>query len=132
MLAGALLVLGGGLVALGSRQDWLGLNLPHGGTASLDVLGSRFGNVMLVFAAVIIVLGIARIARGYAEDQALHRIATIAALAAVATALARAGLFLVDHNLSIGSPASYNRLDVKSGIYLLAGGAVLTACARLA
>ena len=43
-LAGVLLVLGGGLVALGSRQEWLALNVPHGGTATLDVLGSRFGS----------------------------------------------------------------------------------------
>jgi hypothetical protein len=132
MLAGVLLVLGGGLVAFGSRQDWLALNVPQGGTATLDVVGSRFGTGMLVFAAVIVALGVARIARGYAEDRSLHRVATIAALAAIAMALARTGLFLVDHNLSLGAAGSYSHLDVKSGIYMLAGGAVVTAVSRFA
>lgn len=132
MLAGVLLVLGGGLVALGSRQDWLALNLPHGDTATLDVIGSRFGNGMLVFAAVIIVLGIARVARGYAEDRALHRIAMVAALAAIAMALARTGLFLVDHSLSITAASSYTHLTIERGIYLLAAGTVVTAVSRFA
>ena len=131
-LAGVLLVLGGGLVALGSRQEWLALNVPHGGTATLDVLGSRFGSGMLVFAALIVVLGIARIARGYAEDRTLHRIATTAALAAIAMALARVRLFLVDHNLSLGAAGSYSHLDVKRGIYMLVGGTVVTALSRFA
>ncbi len=87
---------------------------------------------MLAFAALIVVLGIARIARGYAEDKSLHRIASVASFAAIAAALARAGLFLVDHNLSIGSTASYGHLDLELGVLMLLGGVAATLLSRLA
>lgn len=132
MLAGFLLVLGGGLIAFGSRQDWLIAHLANNGTATLNVAGSRFGNTMLVFAALIIVLGIARIVRGYAEDKSLHRVASLASFAAIATALARTGLFLTDHNLSIVSTASYGHLDLKLGVFVLLSGIAATLVSKLA
>jgi hypothetical protein len=132
MLAGFLLVLGGGLIAFGSRQDWLIAHLANNETATLNVAGSRFGNAMLVFAALIIVLGIARIVRGYAEDKSLHRIASVASFAAIATALARTGLFLADHNLSIVSMASYGHLDLKLGVFVLLSGVAATLISKLA
>ena len=132
MLAGFLLVLGGGLIALGARRDWLIAHLANNETATLNVWGSRFGNAVLVFAALIVVLGIARIARGYAKDMSLHRFASVASFAAIAVALARTGLFLVDHNLSIGSASSYSHLDIKLGIYLLFAGVAMTISSRLA
>jgi hypothetical protein len=132
VLAGFLLVLGGGLIALGSRQDWLIAHLANNETATLNVAGSRFGNAMLVFAALIIVLGIARVVRGYAEDNSLHRIASIASFAAIATALARTGLFLTDHNLSIASTASYGHLDLELGVFMLLGGVAATLISKLA
>lgn len=132
MLAGFLLVLGGGLIAFGSRQDWLIAHLANNETATLNVAGSRFGNAMLVFAALIIVLGIARIVRGYAEDKSLHRVASVASFAAIATALARTGLFLADHNLSIVSTSSYRHLDLKLGVFMLLGGVATTLVSKLA
>jgi hypothetical protein len=132
VIAGFLLVLGGGLVALGSHRDWLSVHLPGDGIAVLNVVGSRFGTAMLVFAALIVALGIARIARGYAEDRSLHLIASLGALAVVVLALVRICIFLVDHNLSLGSLSSYGRLDLKSGGYLLCLGVVVTVSSRLA
>lgn len=132
MLAGFLLVLGGGLIALGSRQDWLTVQLANNESATLNVAGSRFGNAMLVFAALIIALGIARIVRGFAKDASLHGIASLASFAAIATALARTGLFLTDHNLSISSPSTYSHLGLALGVYMLAGGVISTLLAKLA
>jgi hypothetical protein len=132
MLAGFLLILGGGLIALGSRQDWLVAQLANNESATLNVAGSRFGNAMLVFAALIVVLGIARIVRGYARDDSLHRVASVTSLAAIATALARTGLFLTDHNLSIVSPASYGHLDLEQGVFMLLGGVAATLISKLA
>jgi hypothetical protein len=131
VLAGFLLVLGGGLIALGSRQDLLTAHLAGGESATLNVAGTRFGTALLVFAALIAALGVARIVRGYAKDAPLHQIAAVASLAAIATVLARAGLFLIDHNLSIGSPSSYGHLGLALGVYALAGGVVLTLISKL-
>ena len=120
------------MIALGSRQDWLIAHLANNETATLNVAGSRFGNAMLVFAALIVVLGIARIARGYAKDESLHRIASVASFAAIVVALARTGLFLVDHHLSIISTASYGHLDLKLGVLMLLGGVSATLVSKLA
>lgn len=130
MLAGVLLVLGGGLIAFGSRQDWLVANLPNG-KATLDVVNSSFGHALLFFAAVIAALGIARIARHYAQDRGLHRIASIVSLIAIATALVRFELFLSDKSLSLGV-GSYDHLEPRQGSYLLLGGVLVTICSRFA
>jgi hypothetical protein len=132
VLAGFLLVLGGGLIALGSRQDWFTVQLAGNESATLNIAGSRFGNAMLVFAALILVLGVARMVRGYAQDVSLHGIASLAAFATIATVLARTGLFLNDQNLSITSPSSYGNLGLQLGIYVLAGGVISTLLSRLA
>lgn len=131
MLAGFMLIVGGGLVALGSHQDWLTASLPQNASATLNVVGTRYGTAMLVLAMLIAALGVARIARGYAEDRALHRVATVALLAAIALAFARTGLFMADHNLAIGSPGSYGHLDLRRGVYLMLLGAVTTISSRL-
>jgi hypothetical protein len=132
VLAGFLLLLGGGLVALGSRQDWLTVHLASNESATLNVASSRFGNAILAFGMLIMALGIARFVRGYAKDESLHKIALVAALGAVAIVLARTGLFLTDHNLSVGSPSSYGHLGLALGIYVLALGVVSTFLAKLA
>lgn len=132
MLAGFLLILGGGLIALGSRQDWFTVQLANSESATLNVAGSRFGNALLIFAMLILALGIARIVRGYAKDASLHQIAALISLAAIGTVLARTGLFLTDHNLSLSSPSSYGHLGLELGIYLLAGGVISTLLAKLA
>jgi hypothetical protein len=132
VLAGVLLVVSGGLIAFSSRQDWLVAHLGNNESATLNVAGSRFGTALLIFAMIIVGLGIARIARGYAKDNALHRIASVASLAAIALALARAELFLVDHNLSATSTASYKHLDLKLGVLTLLGGVIVTFLSRLA
>ena len=132
VLAGFVLVLGGGLIALGSRQDLLTAHLAGNESATLNIAGARFGTAMLVFAALIVVLGVARIVRGYAKDPSVHQIASLASFAAVATILARTGLFLTDHNLSIGSPSSYGHLGLALGVFLVAGGVVLTFFSKLA
>ncbi|MGA9761778.1 MAG: hypothetical protein WBQ14_05085 [Gaiellaceae bacterium] len=132
MLAGFLLVLGGGLVALGSRQDLLTVHLAGNENSALNVAGSRFGTTLLIFAALIATLGAARIVRGFAKDASLHQIASFISVGVIATVLARGGLFLADHNLSITSPSSYGHLGLATGIYALAGGVVLTFVAKLA
>jgi hypothetical protein len=132
VLAGFLLVLGGGLIALGSQRDWLTAHLAGNKSATLNVAGSRFSIAMLVFAALIIVLGFVRISRGYAKDVSLHKIASLASLAAVAAALARSGLFLADNNLAVSSPSSYGHLSLELGVYALAGGVISTLLSRLA
>jgi hypothetical protein len=132
VLAGFLLLLGGGLVAFGSRQDWFTAHLANNESATLNVAGSRFGNAMLFFAALIIALGIARIIRGYAKDETLHGIASLAAFASIATFIARTGLFLTDHNLALTSPSSYGHLGLGLGIYILAGGVIATLVSKLA
>ena len=103
MLAGFLLALGGALIALGSRQDWLTANLANNESATLNVAGTRFGTAMLIFAALLIALGVARVARGYAKDTSLHGYASLILFATVATALTRTGLLLSDHHLSLVS-----------------------------
>jgi len=130
VLAGFVLVLGGGLIAYSSRQDWLVANLPPG-KATLHMTGSHLGHALLFLGAVIIALGIARILRGYAEDRGLHRLATIVSLVAIVTALVRFELFLSDQTLSLGF-GSYGRLDLRSGSYLFLSGVVLTFCSRFA
>lgn len=147
MLAGFLLILGGGLIALSSQQDWLtvhlagnqssGLNAPGSRfagskSATLNVAGSRFGIAMLVFAAAILVLGFVRISRGYAKDQSLHQIATWTSIAAIAAALARIGLFISDHNLAITSTSSYGHLSLELGVFVLIAGVLSTLVSRLA
>ena len=132
MLAGFLLVLGGGLIALGSQRDWLTAHLAGNESATLNVASSRFSLLILVFAGLIIVLGFVRVSRGFAKDASLHQIASLAALAAVAAALVRIGLFLADHNLAISSASSYGHLSLELGIYLMAGGVVTTLLSRLA
>jgi len=132
VLAGFLLLLGGGLIALGSRQDLLTAHLAGNESATLNVAGARFGAALLVFAALIVTLGVARMVRGYAKDTSLHQIASLASLAAVATVLARSGLFLADHNLSITSPSSYGHLGLALGVYMLAGGVASTLLSKLA
>ncbi|MGC9974424.1 MAG: hypothetical protein ABSC36_03405, partial [Gaiellaceae bacterium] len=126
------LVVGGGLIAFSSRQDWLVARLANNESATLNVAGSRFGTALLIFAMFIVALGIARIARGYAKDNALHRIASVASVAAIALAVVRAELFLVDHNLSATSTASYKHLDLKLGVLTLLGGIATTFLSRLA
>jgi len=132
VLAGFLLVLGGGLIALGSQRDWLTAHLAGNESATLNVASSRFSLLILVFAGLIIVLGFVRVSRGFAKDASLHQIASLAALAAVAAALVRIGLFLADHNLAISSASSYGHLSLELGIYLMAGGVVTTLLSRLA
>jgi hypothetical protein len=132
VLAGFLLVVSGGLIAYSSREDWLVAHLANNESATLNLAGSRYGTALLAFGMIIVALGIARIARGYAKDNALHRIASVASLAAIALALARAELFLVDHNLSATSTASYKHLDLKLGVLTLLGGVAVTFLSRLA
>lgn len=132
VLAGFLLILGGGLIGLGSQQDWLTANLAKNESATLNVAGSRFGNVLLLFAGLVIVLGFVRISRGYSEDSPLHQIASLASLAALVTALVRTWLFLVDHHLSVISTSSYGHLDLKLGVLMLLGGAATTFVSRFA
>jgi hypothetical protein len=132
VLAGFLLILGGGLIALGSRQDLLTAHLAGNDNPALNVAGTRFGTALLGFAALIMVLGVARIVRGFAKDALLHQIASFLSVGAIAIVLARGGLFLVDHNLSITSPSSYGHLGLAIGIYALVGGVVLTFVSKLA
>ncbi len=132
VLAGFVLVLSGGIIALGSRQDLLTAHLAGNESATLNIAGTRFGTAMLVFAALIAALGVARIVRGYAKDPPLHQMASLVSLAAIATVLSRTGLFLADHNLSIVSPSSYGHLGLALGVFLVAGGVVLTFVSKLA
>lgn len=132
MLAGLLLLLGGGLIALGSRQDLLTAHLAGNESATLNIAGSRFGTALLVFAALIVTLGVVRMVRGYAKDASLHQIASLASFAAIAAVLARTGLFLTDHNLSIVSPSSYGHLGLALGVFAVAGGVALTLVSKLA
>ena len=132
MLAGFLLILGGGLIALGSQRDWLTAHLAGNESATLNVASSRFSVAMLIFAGLIIVLGFIRVSRGYVKDASLHQIASLASLAAVAAALARTGLFLADHHLAISSASSYGHLSIELGVYMMAGGVATTFLSRLA
>ena len=132
MLAGFLLALGGALVALGSRQDLLTAHLANNESATLNIAGTRFGTAMLVFAALMIALGVARVARGYAKDTSLHGYASLILFATVATALTRMELFLSDHHLSLVSPSSYGHLRLALGVYILAGGIISALLARSA
>jgi hypothetical protein len=132
VLAGFLLVLGGGLIALGSQRDWLTAHLAGNESATLNVTSSRFSVVMLLFAGLIIVLGFVRISRGFTTDVSLHQIAALASVAAVVAALVRTGLFLADHNLAISSTSTYGHLSIGMGAYLMAGGVVMTFLSRLA
>ena len=132
MLAGFLLALGGALIALGSRQDWYTAHLANNESATLNIAGTRFGTALLIFAALIIALGVARVARGYAKDTSLHGIASLILFATVATALTRTGLFLSDHHLSLVSPSSYRHLSLALGVYMLAGGVISAFLAKRA
>lgn len=132
MLAGFLLVLGGGLIGLGSQRDWLTAHLAGNESATLNVTSSRFSVAMLLLAGLIIVLGFIRVSRGYSKDVSVHQIASLASFAAVAAALVRIGLFLADQNLAISSTSSYGHLSVGLGVYLMAGGVVATLLSRLA
>jgi hypothetical protein len=132
VLAGFLLALGGALIALGSRQDWFTAHLANNESATLNVAGTHFGTAMLIFAALIIALGVARVARGYAKDTSLHGFALLILFATVATALVRTGLFLSDHHLSLVSPSSYGHLSLALGVYMLAGGVISAFLARSA
>lgn len=132
MLAGFLLILGGGLIALSSQQDWLTVHLAGSKSATLNVAGSHFGIAMLVFAALILVLGFVRISRGYAKDASLHQIASWASIAAIAMALARIGLFMSDHSLAITSTSSYGHLSLELGVFMLIVGVISTLVSRLA
>ena len=132
MLAGLLLLLGGGLIALGSRQDLLTAHLAGNESATLNIAGTRFGTALLVFAALIAALGVVRIVRGYAKDASLHQIAALVSLATIATILARGGLFLADHNLSVVSPSSYGHLGLALGVFVVAAGIALTLVSKLA
>ncbi len=131
MLAGFLLVLGGGLIALGSQQDWLIAHLTSGANVTLNVSTSRFSIVILIFAGLIIVLGFIRVSRGFAKDPPLHQIASLASLATIVAVLIRTAVFLGDQNLAVGSLSSWTHLDPARGIYMLAGGIVTTLAARL-
>ena len=126
MLAGFLVALGGALIALGSRQDWFTAHLANNESATLNVAGSHFGTALLIFAALIIVLGVARVVRGYAKDTSVHGLAALLSVAAVVTALVRTGLFLTDHHLSVSSPSSWGHLRPAIGVYLLLGGVIST------
>ena len=132
MLAGFLLVLGGGLIALGSQRDWLTAHLAGNDSTTLNVASARFSVVMLLFAGLIIVLGFVRASRGLSRDMSLHQIATLASVAAVVAALIRTGLFLADHNLALSSTSTYGHLSIGMGAYLMAGGVVMTFLSRLA
>jgi len=96
VLAGFLLILGGGLIALGSQRDWLTAHLAGNESATLNVASSRFSIAMLILAGLIIVLGFVRVSRGYVTDVSLHQIAALASIAVVAAALIRTGLFFTD------------------------------------
>jgi hypothetical protein len=132
VLAGFLLVLGGGLIALGSQRDWLTAHLAGNESATLNVASSRFNIVILIFAGLIIVVGFIRVSRGFAKDPPLHQVASLASIATVVAVLIRTAIFLGDQSLSIGSPSSWTHLDPALGIYLLAGGIVVTLASRLA
>ncbi len=130
VIAGLLLVVGGGLLAVGSRQDWLTLDLAQGGTVTLSVNGTFLGGVLLALAGLIVAIGLFRIERGYSEDETLHRIAAYCSIAVAAIVVARAWIFLDEHNLRVSDSATYGHLSFLTGLYLLAGGAVVTLLAK--
>ena len=99
---------------------------------TLNVMSSRYSLLILVLAGLIVVLGFVRVSRGFAKDASIHKIASLAALAAVAATLVRIGLFMADHNLALGSASSYGHLSAELGLYLMAGGVVTTFLSRLA
>jgi hypothetical protein len=132
VFAGLLLVLGGGLIALGSQRDWLTAHLAGNESATLNVASARFSIVMLIFAGLIIVLGFVRFSRGFSKDVSLHQIAALASAAAVVAALVRTGLFLADHNLALSSTSTYGHLSIGLGVYLMAAGVAATFLSRFA
>lgn len=132
MLAGFLLVLGGGLIALSSRQDWLTAHLSGSESATLNVANSRFSVAILICAAVIILLGFFRVSRGLSKDVTLHQVAALASFAVVVAAFVRTAVFLDEKNLAVGSLSSWTHLDLARGIYMLAGGVAVTLASRLA
>jgi len=132
VLAGFLLVLGGGLIALGSQQDWLTAHPVGSESVTLSISASRFSIVILVFAGLIVVLGFIRVSRGFAQDPPLHQIASLASAAAIVAVLIRTAVFLGDQNLALSSLSSLTHLDPALGIYMLIGGVVTTLAARLA
>lgn len=132
VLAGFLLFLGGGLIALGSRQDLLTGRPAGGESVTLNLSASHFGHAILVFSALIIGLGVARIARGFAKDAPLHTTASLISIAAVVAALARAAIFFSNHDLPLTSPSSYGHLGLAAGALLIAGGVVTTFLSKVA
>ena len=132
MLAGFLLIIGGGLIAVGVHQDWVVTAPPTGPDQTLNVMGTLYGSCMLVLAGIIIVIGLFRIARGYDKDDGLHSMASFAALSAVLATIVRTLMFLHDKGLRLGSAATYENLDVHMGLYLLAGGFVVSLLAKMA
>lgn len=125
MIAGLLLVISGGLLAVGSRQDLLTLDLAQGGTATLSVAGTYVGGALLALAGLIVVLGLLRIGRGFSEDETIQRIAMYGSIAVCAVVIVRAWSFLDEHGVPVSHSATYGHLHLLAGVYMLAGGAAL-------
>ena len=124
---------------MSSRQNWLSFHHASGKgdlvlneSATLNIADSRFSVVILICAALIILLGFFRVSRGLSKDVTLHQIAALASFAAVVAAFVRTAIFLDDQNLAVGSSSSWTHLDLARGIYMLAGGVVVTLVSRLA
>jgi hypothetical protein len=130
MVAGLLVVLSGGLVALGVSNEWLVAALPGGGEAPLHVLGTSFGSGLFALAGTLAVLGLWRLDRGYSEDETVHRLASLVALGGVLVALVRVSLFLSDHELALRQTSTYEHLSLQPGFYVLGGGLVLALLSR--
>jgi hypothetical protein len=130
VVAGLLLVLSGGLVALGVSNDWLVASLPGGGEATLHLIGTRFGSGLFGFAGALVILGLWRLERGYSDDETVHRLASLVSVAALIVALIRVFLFLGDHELAITQTSTYGRLSVQPGLYFVGAGLVLALLTR--
>ncbi len=130
MIAGLLLVVSGGLVALGVSHDWVVAPLPGGSDVTLGVMGSRFGSGLFAFAGMLAVLGLWRLERGYSKDETVQRLASVVAVGALLLALSRLFLFLSDHGFALGSGSTYSQLSLQPGLYFLGGGLVLALLTR--
>ncbi len=130
MIAGLLLLVSGGLVALGVSNDWLVATPPGGSGATLHVMGSGFGSGLFAFAGLLAVLGLWRIERGYSKDETVQQLASLVSVAAVLVALSRVYLFLSDHGFAISSGSTYTQLSLQPGLYFLGGGLLLALLAR--
>jgi hypothetical protein len=131
MIAGLLLVLSGGMLALGVSNDWLVASLPGGSDATLHLVGTRFGSALFAFAGALAILGLWRLGRGYSNDETVQRLATAVAFGGVLVALIRVFLFLSDHSLALTSRSTYlNDLSLQPGLYFVAGGLMLALLTR--